>query len=193
MLEPTYAVAAQRPLRTARLTLRPYEASDLGFLSDMFGRDDVCRYLPWAPMDLEQARAKVEQRVQQTRIDAERKALVLAAVDAATGRQIGEVMLRRESAENAQGEVGWSFHPDFQGHGFATEASREMLRVGFEELALHRIMAECDPRNGASIRVMEKLGMRREALFIDSWFLKGEWVSSATYAILESEWRGSRG
>ena len=60
-----------------------------------------------------------------------------------------------------------------------------MLRLGFEGLGLHRIVAECDPRNEASIRVMEKLGMRREAHHVEAMFLKGEWVGSMVYAMLE--------
>jgi RimJ/RimL family protein N-acetyltransferase len=181
------------PLTTARLTLRPYEAGDLGAIHDMFSREDVCRYLPWPPMDVEQARAKVEQRVRQASVGPEAGAAVLAVIEVATGHYVGEVMLALRSPQDLQGMIGWSIHPAFQGHGFATEAARELLRVGFDELRLHRIAAECDPRNGASIRVMEKLGMRREADLVESEYLKGEWVGSTTFAMLESEWRASAG
>jgi RimJ/RimL family protein N-acetyltransferase len=98
-------------------------------------------------------------------------------------------MLRLTSAASRQGEIGWSIHPDMQGRGYATEAAREMLRLGFDGLGLHRIMADSDPRNAASIKVMEKLGMRREAHHVDSMFLKGEWVGAVVGAMLESEWR----
>ena len=57
------------PLTTPRMTLRPYEPDDLSALYEMFSREDVCRYLPWPPMDLEQARAKLEQRFRQTWIE----------------------------------------------------------------------------------------------------------------------------
>lgn len=179
------------PIATERLLLRPYELGDLDALHDMFGREDVCRYLPWPPMDLDQARAKIAQRVRQTRIDADGEGIVLAALEAATGRYVGEFMLRLTNAESRQGEVGWSLHPDAHGRGFATEGAREMLRVGFEELGLHRITAGADPRNTASLRVMDRLGMRREAHFVESWFLKGEWVGELVCALLESEWRES--
>jgi len=159
----------------------------------MFGREDVCRYLPWPPMDLDQARAKLEQRHKQARIEAEGQAIVLAAVEAETGRQAGEFMLRVRNVESRQGEIGWSMHPDFHGRGLATEGAREMLRIGFEDIGLHRIYAEADPRNEASIRMMERLGMRREAHHLESWFLKGEWVGEVISAILEDEWRASAG
>jgi RimJ/RimL family protein N-acetyltransferase len=142
-------------------------------------------------MDLEQARAKLEQRVRQTRIEADGDPIVLAAVDSATGRVVGEFMLRLTSAEHRQGEIGWSIHPDAQGRGLATEGGRAMLRLGFDEVGLHRIAAGCDPRNAASLRVMEHLGMRREAEFREAEFQKGEWIGDFISAILDTEWRES--
>ena len=177
------------PIRTSRLALRPYEPGDLVFLHSMFGREDVCRYLPWMPMDLDQARAKLEQRVQQTHIETDGDALVLIADESDSGRPVGEFMLRLKSLASRQGELGWSLHPDAQGRGFATEAAGEILRIGFDELGLHRIVAGCDSRNTASLRVMERLGMRREAEFVDYESLKGEWASEIVCAMLESEWR----
>ena len=186
MLEPVY------PLTTPRLTLRPYAAGDLAFLHDMFRRDEVTRYLPWGSMDRDAARAKLEQRIGQTRITAEHSGIVVAAVETSTGQLVGEFMLRLISAESRQGEVGWSLHPDVHGRGLATEAAAEMLRLGFEELGLHRIAAECDPRNLASMRVMERLGMRHEGHLVDNELLKGEWVGTIICAILEGEWRDAR-
>ena len=193
MLEHSVEVTADRPLRTARLILRPYTLDDMSSLFDLFSREDVCRYLPWAPLDLEQARAKLDQRILQTTIGPERDAIIPIAIEAATGLAVGEFMLRVRSGDDRQGEVGWSVHPDFQGRGFATEAAREMLRVGFEDLGLHRIYAEADPRNLGSLKVMKRLGMRHEGHLVENMFLKGEWVGEAIYAMLESEWRGSGG
>ncbi len=185
-------VEASYPLGTTRMTLRPYEMGDLAALHDMFGREDVCRYLSWEPMNLDQARAKLEQRVLQTRVEADGDALLLAAVEAATGRMVGEFMLRLTSAKDRQGEIGWSIHPDVQGRGLATEGAREILRLGFDEMGLHRIVAGCDTRNLASLRVMERLGMRREAAFVENEFLKGEWIGEIVCAMLEAEWRAMR-
>jgi RimJ/RimL family protein N-acetyltransferase len=177
------------PISTARLLLRTYEARDFAFLHDLFGREDVCRYLLWEPMNAEQAHAKLEQRLVQRRLETDGDALMLVGVDAATGRPIGEFMLGMTSARSRQGEIGWSLHPDAQGRGLATEGARELLRLGFGELRLHRIVAACDPRNAASLRVMERLAMRREADFVENELLKGEWVGETVCALLASEWR----
>ena len=66
-----------------------------------------------------------------------------------------------------------------------------MVRLGFEELGLHRIAAECDPRNVASIRVMEKLGRRREALLVEAELIRDVWVDSMIHGLLASEWRAA--
>jgi RimJ/RimL family protein N-acetyltransferase len=182
-------LAPAYPLTTARLTLRPYTMDDLPALHDLFGREDVCRYLRWEPMDLDAARDLLERRVKQTRIENQGDGILVAVVETATGRMIGELMLQLTDAESRQGEIGWSLHPDAQGRGFATEAARELLRLGFDELGLHRIEAESDARNAASLRLMERLGMRREATFVEDELLKGEWTDSIVCAILESEWR----
>ena len=61
-----------------------------------------------------------------------------------------------------QAALGWAFHPDHAGHGYATEAVRELLRVCFDDLRLRRVTADCFADNEASWRLMERVGMRRE-------------------------------
>jgi len=185
--------APSLPIGTERLLLRAFTTGDLDALHAMFGRDDVSRYLNWEPMDREAAAALVERRLKQFRIEHEGDGIVLVVEEGDGGGFVGEVLLRFTNEVSRQGEVGWSVHPDAQGKGYATEAARAMLRLGFEELRLHRIAAECDPRNTASIKIMEKLGMRHEAKHVDAMFLKGEWVGSTVYAMLEDEWRALTG
>ena len=88
-----------------------------------------------------------------------------------------------------QAEVGYVLNPAYYGHGYATEAVGVMLRLGFEDLGLHRIAARCDARNTASARVMERAGLRREAHLVQSEFVKGEWTDELIYAILRREWQ----
>jgi RimJ/RimL family protein N-acetyltransferase len=181
--------APKLPIETERLRLRANTPDDLDNLHALFGREDVTRYLYWEPMSREAAMKLLERRIGQTTMQGEGGAIALVVEERDTRRFVGEVILMWKSEESRQGEVGWTLHPDAQGQGYATEASREMLRMGFEELGLHRIFAECDPRNDASIRVMERLGMRREAHHVENLRLKGEFVGSMIYAILEDEWR----
>ncbi len=109
---------------------------------------------------------------------------MLAIVVRATGELIGDVNLVWRSAEHRQGEIGFVLHPAYHGQGYAREAAREVLRLGFAELGLHRIIGRCDGRNTASARLMERLGMRREAYFRENERFKGEWSDECVYALL---------
>lgn len=176
------------PIRTARLALRPYVPSDIDALFDLESREDVVEHLPWGVMDRAAAEAHLERRLSQTAITGDHTAIVLAATIPPDDRMIGEFMLRLESERNRSGEVGWTLHPDVQGRGYGLEAAREMLRLGFENLGMHRIMAAADPRNEASTRLMERLGMRREGILRHVMF-KQRWLDDVIYSILEDEWR----
>jgi RimJ/RimL family protein N-acetyltransferase len=91
-----------------------------------------------------------------------------------------------------QAEVGWIFDPDYQGQGYATEAANAMLDLAFGPGDMHRVAARCDVRNEASWRLMERLGMRREAHFREHGLFKGRWDEEFIYALLASEWRALR-
>jgi len=182
MLHPTY------PLFTERLVLRPFRDDDLDGFHDIQSRPDVVRYLLWEPKTRDQAQEMLGRRKLQTAIDKEGDGLHLAADLQATGDLIGHISLYFASEEHRQGEVGFVVHPDHHGHGYATEGTRLMLRLGFEELGLHRIIGRCDARNLSSARVMERLGMRREAHLLENEFIKGEWTDEFSYAMLDREW-----
>jgi RimJ/RimL family protein N-acetyltransferase len=115
-------------------------------------------------------------------------ALVLAVTERESGALIGEIYLFLKSTEHRQGEIGYIIHPDSSGRGYATEAARAALKLGFEQFGMHRIVARCDARNEPSWRVMEKLGMRREAHLRENERFKGEWSDEIIYAMLDREW-----
>jgi RimJ/RimL family protein N-acetyltransferase len=79
---------------------------------------------------------------------------------------------------------------DCWGRGIATEAARLLLDFAFGEVGLHRVFAVVDEDNPASIRVVEKLGFRREARHVKDAFHGGEWFTTLIYAVLEDEWTG---
>lgn len=177
------------PLLTERLLMRPFEDGDLEQLHAMQSDPEVVRFLYWDTRSVEDVQAQLERIKPMTRIDEESDALRLAALRRDTGELVGDYSLRLASREHRQGEIGFITHPAHQGMGFATEGSEVLLRLGFEELGLHRIFGSCDGRNTASARVMERLGMRREAHFRHNEIFKGEWGDELIYAMLADEWR----
>ena len=104
-----------------------------------------------------------------------------------TGELVGHLTLT-VTPEHRSGEVGFIFHPDHQGQGYATESARALIAYAFEHYKLHRVSGRLEPRNRASARVLEKLGMRREGLLIENEWVKGEWQGEAIYALLACEW-----
>jgi RimJ/RimL family protein N-acetyltransferase len=177
------------PIRTARLTLRPFQPDDLDAFFAIRSRPDVARFVYWEPADRERAREVLEKKITQSTLDDEGQALTLAVVWRETGALVGEVTLWCLSREHLGGEIGFVFHPDYHGRGFATEAAQVMLRLGFADLGLHRIIGRLDARNQASAKVLARLGMRHEAHFVQNEFVKGEWTDEAVYAILDHEWK----
>jgi RimJ/RimL family protein N-acetyltransferase len=177
------------PLRTDRLLLRAFTPADLAVLRDYRGRPEVCRFLYHEPYDDAAARAAMDRMVRRTALRAPGDVLNLAVVLPETGEFVGDVLLSWTSGEHRQGEIGYVAHPDHTGRGYVTEAARELLRLGFDGLGLHRIVGRLDARNTASARVLERLGMRREAHLRENEFVKGEWTDEAVYALLAREWR----
>lgn len=180
------------PLRTERLVLRAFEPADEGFIWDVYSRPEVHRWLYSSALTRDRLAELVEQRVGE-RVLAEGARLRLLVAEAATGAPLGDVALMVASAEHAQGEIGYVFHPDSGGRGYATEAAARILQLGFEEAGFHRITAQLEPRNEASARVLERLGMRREAHLVENEWVKGAWESEVRYALLAREWRAAQG
>lgn len=175
------------PVLTKRLALRPVLPEDTDAMLRYRSREDVCRYLPFPPQTREQIAARFANIP--TALTDEGQNLSLTVLERESGTLIGDVLLMWHSREQRAGEIGYVLHPDHFGNGYATEAGAALLRLGFDELGLHRIVGRLDARNTASARVLEKLGMRREAHFVQNEFLKGEWTDELVYAVLASEWR----
>jgi RimJ/RimL family protein N-acetyltransferase len=181
------------PWHTERLTLRPARPDDVGPTWAFRRLEPVGRWLTAAAEDFEDYRARFEA--------ADRLATTL--VVELEGRVIGDLMLRIEdawaqaevadAARGVQAELGWALDPAHLGHGYATEAVRELLRICFEELGLRRVVAHSFSDNVASWRLMERIGMRRELHAVaESLHRSGEWLDNYGYALLATEWQ-SRG
>jgi RimJ/RimL family protein N-acetyltransferase len=177
------------PLSTDRLLLRPFSEGDLEAVYAIESRPDVMRYLYWEPRAREEARASLDRRVKMTSLDDEAAALRLAVVRRDSAELIGDLSLRLRSRKDRQGEIGFMFHPDHHGRGYAAEAGRAVLELGFENFGLHRIFGSCDARNTASAHLMERLGMRLEGRLRETEYVKGVWCDELIYAMLADEWR----
>lgn len=177
-----------QPILTERLILRPHREDDLDDLVLYTSDPEVVRFVPWQVSDREATREALARKIVRGQPSDDEAWLVLAVELADTGRVIGEVLLKRDPDDHRLGEVGYAVARDMWGRGFIPEAAEALITWGFDALGMHRISAICDVRNDASWRVMEKLGMRREASFVDSSWFKDEWTSTYVYAVLGRDW-----
>jgi RimJ/RimL family protein N-acetyltransferase len=180
------------PIQTERLFLRPFAETDFDALLAIQSRADVARYLYWDPRTAAEVRETLDTKVRATAIITEGDNLSLAAVSRETGEMIGDCSLLWTSAEHRQAEIGFVFHPDHHGRGYATEAAAALLALAFDDLRAHRVFGRLEARNTASARVLERLGMRKEAHLVENEHVKGEWQSEIVYAQLEREWASRR-
>jgi [ribosomal protein S5]-alanine N-acetyltransferase len=174
-------------LKTERLLIREVLASDVdGFLQYM--REE--HY--WLNVPVERPTAAsiaalldgcIESKAKNPRTD-----YFMAAIDKLSGEVVGEAILHVRSVRWRQGEIGWGVSAGRTGQGLATEIGQAMLCLGFAEIGLHRIFAQCRAENLASRRVMAKLRMREEGVLRGNVFARGEWWSSAQSSILSDEW-----
>ncbi len=182
--------AFDAPIRTERLTLRLMTPADADDVHAYQSREDVCRYLLHGPRSRAEVAEWVAKYAAASALAADGD-WIEPAIDL-DGRVIGHMYLNLASVENRGAEIGWTLHPDFFGHGYAAEASTATLDLAFGTLGLHRVRAELDPRNDASIALCRRLGMREEARFVKDLMFKGEWADTGVYAILDEEWAARR-
>jgi RimJ/RimL family protein N-acetyltransferase len=193
---PTLPYELTAPLRTERLLLRTMTGADVDHIHAYQSREDVCRYLTFEPRSREEVSEKVAKYATAVALNGDGDYWQLAVERASEpGRVIGDVYFTIKSVANATGEIGWTLHPDFQGHGYMTEAASAVLGIAFTELCLHRVTAELDPRNDGSVALCRRLGLREEAHFVEDLWFKGGWGDTGIYAILDREWaaRPARG
>jgi RimJ/RimL family protein N-acetyltransferase len=173
------------------LLLRPFTSGDFEALFAIQSRADVARWLYWEPRGEDEVRADLDEMIASTVLRRDGDRISFAVILKGTSELIGYGGLFLLSAEHRQGEIGFVFHPEHHGKGYATETARLLLKLAFDEYGMHRVVGRLEPRNESSARLLDRLGMRKEAQLVENEFVKGEWQSELVYALLEDEWRAS--
>jgi RimJ/RimL family protein N-acetyltransferase len=178
-------------LLTPRLVLRRLRLSDCAAMFAVRSDPRVSRFQMWEPRSVEEIQSFVE-GLQDLEPDMPGTWFQIAITLRHSGLLIGDCGLHFPPGEAHQAEVGITLAPDHQGQGYATEALNAALDYLFLSLGKHRVFASVDPRNRASIALLEWVGMRKEAHFRESVWCKGEWADDLVFAVLEGEWRARR-
>lgn len=176
------------PIETERLILRRFEDRDVRDIVEFSREADfwLARSLDWQPTSAS-VRAYFEaQRDLQPQSLLEWMNLMMELEAERT--VIGCVGIGVTDRDQGQASIGWMLSCRYQGQGLATEASHALIDFGFHSMGLHRIFARTGRANTRSWRLMERLGMRREAHFRQSHTVRGEPDDEFVYAILADEW-----
>ncbi len=176
---------------TDRLILRPFSRADFDEVLNYYSLPDVQRYLDWKARDKIEARTAFDAMRKQTRLTRPGEILTLAIVRRADDAVMGHVSLRWTDATAAQGEIRIALGPTFRRQGYASEAARAMISLGFDSFKLHRIYAVTAGANEPSARLLKGLGMRLEAHYREHALFQGEWDEELHFAVLDREWRRS--
>lgn len=170
-------------LSTDNLTIRTLLPQDSEALFRYRSLPEVCRYQSWHPKTLTEVAAFLESN-ERVALHAIGKWLQLA-ICLPDGTLIGDIGLH--FLDEDQIEIGYTLAPDAQGRGYATQAVRAIVNEAFAVWGKHRIQASVDPENVKSIRLLERLGFRKEAHFMKSFRIGDAWYDDCVYAILREE------
>jgi RimJ/RimL family protein N-acetyltransferase len=174
------------PLALGDLTLRRLDRGDAADVLAYRSDPAVARHQYWEPFD---AGGVATLLADQAYVEPGMYGVPLILAAEYEGKVVGDLPLTVNIPEHAQGEVGFSFHQGYTGRGLATRALAGVLGFGFIQLGLHRITAATFTDNERAWRLMERVGMRREAHFVHDGFVRGRWVDVYAYGMLEDEWR----
>jgi RimJ/RimL family protein N-acetyltransferase len=172
---------------TERLVLRELRPDDAEAMFAYRSDPEIMRYQGWEPESLDDVRAFIDDSTT-TAPYASGTWRQLAIVLRSSGELIGDCGVHVLENEPQQAEFGITVATAFQQRGYALETLRALLRLAFEKLGKHRVFASIDPRNAASIALFQRAGFRKEAHFIESLWLMGEWVDDVIVAMLAREW-----
>lgn len=176
---------------TPRLYARAFTPDDVETFVAYRQDPDVARYQSWTDYTLEQGRTLVAAN-QELRLGVPGRWYQIALQERSGDHLIGDLALKIDAEEPREAEIGFTLSPTQQGKGYATEAVKGLLHYAFGTLSLHRIIAITDALNEPAASLLQRVGMRREAHFVENIFFKGSWGSENLFAVLDREWASTR-
>ncbi len=172
-------------ISTERLQIRILMMEDKKDFFSYRSLPEVYKYQSWQPKDIKESEDFINNN-DVSNLNFPNKWLQLA-ICLKTKQLIGDIGIHFLE-DIQQVEIGYTLSPLYQGKGYAIEAVKSVINYLFIQLQKHRIIASVDPDNIKSIKLLEKLGLRKEAHFIKSFQIGDKWYDDCIYAILEEEW-----
>ncbi|MBD2531137.1 GNAT family N-acetyltransferase [Nostoc flagelliforme FACHB-838] len=175
-------------LETHRLLMREFIETDLQAVFAYQSDPLYLRYNYWTHRTQKDVYDFIQMFISEQK-EQPRTKFQLAIILKEENQLIGNCGIRVNDSEMREANIGYELNPQYWGQGYATEAAQAILKFGFEELRMHRIWSWCVTENLASVRVLEKIGMRREGHLREKELIKGRWYDNFLYAILDHQWK----
>lgn len=173
-------------LETERLLIRDLTLDDKQAVFNYRSDAETNKFQSWIPETLEDVEQFIERNNKEFNQPESWYQVLITEKD--TKAVIGDIGIHFFGSENLQAELGITLNKDFQGRGYASEALKGVINFLFSDLKKHRIMASIDPENIDSLKLMERIGFRKEGHFVKSLFWKNNWTDDVIYALLREEW-----
>ncbi|MFM2231278.1 MAG: hypothetical protein RL607_2536 [Bacteroidota bacterium] len=174
-------------LTTSRLVLRRVRESDWPELLALRGDPEVMRYIP-RPLVTTPEQAREHFTMIDTKIE-ENLGINWAITRHGEDKLLGVLGHYRLQPENFRSEIGYMLLPEAQGQGIVPEAVTAILKYGFEHMQLHSVEAVIDPENGASEKVVQKLGFVKEAHILENEYFDGRFWDTVIYSLLKRNFK----
>jgi len=174
-------------IETERTILRPIEAKDNREVFNYRSDTETNKYQGWIPRSLNDVDEFISKNP--TEFNQPKTWYQLVIVERTSNSIIGDIGIHFIDSENYQCEIGCTLNKNKHRNGYATESLNAVINYLFQKLNKHRIVTSIDPRNTDSIKLVKRLGFRKEAHFKKSLLINGVWTDDIVYAILNSEWK----
>ncbi|MGE0076453.1 MAG: GNAT family N-acetyltransferase [Bacteroidales bacterium] len=173
-------------LETERLIIRPITLDDK--LEIFKYRSDTVtnKYQGWIPKTVDDVEDFIGAVAKQ--INEPNTWFQLVIIEKESKGVVGDLGIHFFDTENKQVELGFTLSKQYQNKGYATEAVARVVSYVFNDLGKHRVIASIDPNNTSSIRLVERVGFRKEAHFVESLWINGKWADDLVYALIEKNW-----
>lgn len=171
-------------IKTERLLIRILDMRDKEYFYKYRSLPEIYQFQSWKPKNIKEIEDFIIKNIAIAPNEVDSCLQLAVCLD--NGQMIGDIGVH--FLDDYQVEIGYTLSPEYQGRGYVLEAIKGIVNYIFSTLKKHRVTASVDPNNGSSIRLLEKLGFRKEAHFIKSFYMNAQWYDDCIYSILEEEW-----
>jgi [ribosomal protein S5]-alanine N-acetyltransferase len=175
-------------ISSQRLHLRELEDADLVFLHELECNSQVFRYDSDNIPSIEYIDNKYNDIMKWVE-EKPRHKYCFIVTRLEDKKTVGKVTLKLLYETIREWEIGWAFHPDYWGNGYATEASRAVIEFAIKYLKAHRITAFCNAENTQSEKLMLRVGMKKDGYLRETKILNGCWKDELVYSFLDRDLR----